>query len=308
MRSWFLWVPFFLLLLPDVFAHGGEFSKGTSDSASFLDTPDQVATALDQLRQAYDSGNISSQGCHLQAHALGRRSFELNSLSRRSLLWTHTCRSGFIHGLFEKAVASANRSTLTSLCPEKESVQNARSLNCLHGVGHGLYARFEDVNRSLGYCKEWTAPWVSSACATGVFMDAFLGGHANRPADQNESNPFLFCSRFDFREDCIRYAVIGLQRRQLAPISVSSCAAAPFVFSTACYQGVGAFSAKWNNYDLTSIVRACVGDADCLSAAAFESGFSQELIKGATLCSSLGWMMSASCWMNLFAGYSLTFG
>src|SRR3989338_2897580 len=121
MRTWFLRVPFFLLLLllPGAFAHGGESSEGTSGMASFLVTPDQVATALVQLRQAYDSGKITSQDCHLEAHALGRRFFELTGLSGRRLLTAHACRSGFVHGLFEKAVATANRSTVTFLCPEK---------------------------------------------------------------------------------------------------------------------------------------------------------------------------------------------
>ncbi|GEM_PF-5296332 len=304
------WTFVAVLILPGlVSAHDCVDSACAQDVASIAGQ-DDVAHVLSDLSADYTSGRLSSQQCHLLAHQLGRRAFDVSGLSVAGLKDAHVCRSGFIHGLFEHAVLRADSSNLSSLCLAYGPGTTARSLNCLHGLGHGLYSRFGDVEQSLAYCvKTGGGPIAAKVCAGGVFMDAFLGGHSNRPADANDSDPFVFCQRFDFAEECLRYSVLGLSRRHLSStISVKDCDGAPPGFSVFCRQGVGVFSAKLNDYNPRSILASCSNDSTCMNAAAFESGFSGEAFKGSALCLSTGMVESIPCWTHLVGGYSYYWG
>ncbi len=280
----------------------GPDPDGNSLDRYALATSDDVARALSELDNQYASGKRSSQACHLAAHRLGQRAFELSGLSLAILRQAHVCRSGFIHGVFERAMTRLDASNLSSLC-SSVSGRPAFMLNCLHGMGHGLYSRFEDVNRSLVSCST-LGPFDAKVCAGGVFMDAFLGGHSERFADASAPNPFSFCQGFPFAEECFRYSAVSFSRRSAsATVSARVCLDAPVRFQEACFQGVGVFSAKWNDFDSSPIRTSCARDPTCIEGAAFESGFSGEPIKGAFLCLSTELVESVSCWTHLASGY-----
>lgn len=287
----------------------GPDSVGNSLDLDSLTNWDDVARALSALGNQYASGVLSSQECHLAAHRLGRRAFELNGLFSANVRQAHVCRSGFIHGVFEKAITrlDAPDLNLSSLC-SSVSGSPAFSLNCLHGLGHGLSSRFEDVNRSLAACST-SSPFDAKVCAGGVFMDSFLGGHSQRFADASAPDPFSFCQGFAFTDECFRYSTVSLRRRNgSANVSARLCLAAPARFQEACLQGVGVFAAKWNNYDARLVLDSCGTAPACIQGAAFECGFSGEWIKGAGLCLSVERVQSVSCWTHLFSGYSYFWG
>ena len=161
-------------------AHGCGLDSGCPPlNMTALNNSDDIVHALSDLGLSYDSGRISSQGCHLAAHQLGRRAFVLSNLSMAGNSNAHVCRSGFIHGLFEEAVARLNESRLSSVCSNSRSVSPAYSLNCFHGLGHGLYSRFDDVNRSMAYCWRASSPSSYFLPPTTASISASPGCSAN---------------------------------------------------------------------------------------------------------------------------------
>ncbi len=308
--TWFVrWTFVALLVFPGLVSAHDCIDSSCARERITITGQDDVAHALSDLSGNYASGLLSSQQCHGLAHQLGRHAFDVSGVSAAGLKDAHACRSGFIHGLFERAVLRTDSSNLSFLCVPFDSGTTARSLNCLHGLGHGMYSRFEDVRLSLAYCVKTGGPTAAKVCAGGVFMDAFLGGHTDRPADADDSDPFVFCQRFDFAEACFRYSVLGTSRRHpSSTISVKDCDDAPPGFSVFCRQGVGAFSAKWNDYSPSSIIASCSDDSTCMNAAAFESGFSGEAFKGSALCLSTGMVGLIPCWTHLVGGYSYYWG
>src|SRR3989344_1787023 len=56
---------------------------------------------LEKLESLYMSEVISSDECHLMAHSIGRKSFEIFGVALAAANGSHVCRSGYFHGLFE---------------------------------------------------------------------------------------------------------------------------------------------------------------------------------------------------------------
>lgn len=115
--------------------------------------------------------------------AIERSSFDLSMLSDCTLNFASGCVHGALERYFYSRPSIADTS-LASFCDELVPDQglSAWTLECTHGLGHGLAVRSShDPLPALHACDELASPTERRECHDGVFMEvtvhAFGGGH-----------------------------------------------------------------------------------------------------------------------------------
>lgn len=135
--------------------------------------PKQTTQQLNILSPEFGS-------CHDPAHKAGRISYEL--LGEKAFKECGAeCHSGCYHGATEayfKDHGTANLSkNLNTLCGNE--LNGFFSHQCIHGIGHGLMAWANyDIFEALKSCD--LLDKRQDSCWTGVFMENFVGGLADK--------------------------------------------------------------------------------------------------------------------------------
>lgn len=238
-----------------------------------------VGDALKRLETLAASDTALGDMGHVIAHGLGR--FVVAQREGDPRVYAD-CRevfqAGCNHGVMEAYFVSARAATpsavspaaLDSLCPRITRPGAARlvSLECAHGMGHGLVARLEgDVRQALGACDHLTQRDARDECHDGVFMenavrgttsaDMRVGDAAVRAgAAGREQKPLVRrgdlaypCTEVDepYKSSCWKYqAVIIVEAtgRDEAR-TLEACARAPEAFQGDCYFGIGKQGSGW---------------------------------------------------------------
>ncbi|MBI5405053.1 MAG: hypothetical protein HY976_02405, partial [Candidatus Kerfeldbacteria bacterium] len=194
-----------------------------------------------------------------------------------------TCASGFYHGVIEAAVEEIPKEQIlvqvpTICAPFAAKPQSLDHYNCVHGLGHGLFAlRQDDWRTALTDCETLSGTWEQESCASGVFMQNIVNeyeqiGHKSdfrpddplypctavaekwwRPCYINQSSHVLYASGDDFTQ------------------VFAACALAPESIRSVCYQSSGRDVAGRYRTEDDEIVGQCqsaaAGAKDCIIGA-----------------------------------------
>jgi hypothetical protein len=133
--------------------------------------------ALAELARIRDQDGWVLANCHPLAHRVGNAALDFYGTVKKAV--NHgdgTCWSGYIHGVYERHMIHFSDDELfaevETLCERDPDDPYAFDYyNCLHGIGHGVTARFgNDVFEGLPYCDVFEEDWERTNCATGAFM------------------------------------------------------------------------------------------------------------------------------------------
>ena len=241
---------------------------------------DGARKALERLEAlaARDSA-IRDMG-HTLAHGLGRfvvaqREGDPAVYADCLEIFQAGCNHGVMEAYFASPrAASANAvspSALDTLCRTVTRAGAARlvGLECAHGMGHGLVARYHgDVRSALGACDHLTEPAARRECHDGVFMENAVRGtaspdvrvdvplRAGGSAHQHDVAPLVKrgdlaypCSTIDERYGaaCWTYQpiIIAEGARGEVDVLVRTCEEAPTEFVVECYRGIGKQGSGW---------------------------------------------------------------
>ncbi|HEU5184209.1 MAG TPA: hypothetical protein VFU01_06555 [Gemmatimonadaceae bacterium] len=265
-----------------------------------------VGPALTKLeRHAAGDTALHNMG-HIIAHALGR--FIVGRRDGDPAVYAE-CReifqAGCNHGVMEAYFASARAATpdavapraLDSLCDRITRPGAARlvSLECAHGMGHGLIVRYRgDVRAALAACDHLTKTDARRECHDGVFMENAVRATASvdmrvgtaaveagatarqQPPLARRGDPSYPCNDIDerYRDACWTYQpIIALEegagdQRQL----IAVCEDAPPASRDDCFFGIGKQATGWWQ-DEKRVAHLCEsvpapGDSACVTGAA----------------------------------------
>ena len=297
-----------------------------------------VGAALQRLESLAASDTALSDMGHVIAHGLGR--FAVAQRDGDPAVYAD-CRevfqAGCNHGVMEayfvsSRAASASAVTpgaLDSLCARITRPGAARlvSLECAHGMGHGLLARSRgDVRQALRECDHLTQRDASDECHDGVFMENAV--RATTSADMRvgdaaveagaagrEQKPLVRrgdlsypCSEVEeeYQASCWKYQAViiveatrGDEARTLA-----ACARAPDAVQGNCYFGIGKQGSGWwpnpqRVADLCARVPAPHGDS-CV-AGAVESYLDEmwSADRALEFCAVVGGDAKAACYQTI---------
>lgn len=242
---------------------------------------DGARRALERLEVlAADDSVVRGMG-HTLAHGLGR--FVVAQRQGDPAVYAD-CReifqAGCNHGVMEAYFASPRAAgadavtpgALDSLCHTitREGAARLVGLECAHGMGHGLVARYHgDVRAALGACDHLRRPDARRECHDGVFMENAVRGTASPDvrvgddavqagvsAHRHEASPLVKrgdlsypCSTIDerYRAACWTYQpiIITDAGKGKMDVLVRICDSAPAEFIPECYRGVGKQGSGW---------------------------------------------------------------
>jgi hypothetical protein len=235
-----------------------------------------VRPALDRLRAlAARDPAMFSQG-HVVAHALGR--FAVASRGDDPAVYAQCredfqagCYHGVLEGYFTSPRAAPDSAVspraLDALCSAIVAPGATRlpTLECAHGMGHGLTARARnDFRQALRSCDALTDGDARGECHDGVFMEVAVQG--TTPGAPSGSGALL--RRDDLRYPCDSVAaghrascwkyqpMIAYAFTRDLPRAVGLCAEAPAASQASCYHGVGKQAVGWVR-DARGVVDAC---------------------------------------------------
>jgi len=159
---------------------------------------------------------------------------------------------------------------LDSLCATITRPAAARlvSLECAHGMGHGLVARYRgDLRLALAACDHLTVRDARDECHDGVFMenavrgttsaDMRVGDAAVRArAEGRDQKPLVREGDLGYpcrdvaepyRASCWKYqpVIIVEETRGDPARTIEACGRAPQAFQNACYFGIGKQGSGW---------------------------------------------------------------
>lgn len=167
-------------------------------------------------------GQLTTRLCHYLSHQLGDvylKKMTLNQALEINLVNSNIndmCFAGYYHGLFiSEGKNSKNYDGLMSQVARNIDIdydkstytpqQKYRIQTSMHGLGHGVYAKYGDINVSNNYCKNiFKTPKAIESCIAGVFMQDFIETY-----DVGLDKPIDYCDKF---KDTFQECLIGSRR------------------------------------------------------------------------------------------------
>ncbi|MHB8586923.1 MAG: hypothetical protein ACYDDF_13930 [Thermoplasmatota archaeon] len=136
--------------------------------------------ALGEVSNLTAAGTIDD--CHFLAHAIGAAVYHLrHDLLAAMKEGSDACAGGYYHGVVienmtEEAAEGRVPSHLRSLCAATLVLGEQVEMECIHGVGHGLYlTQSANATHAVDGCTAFRIPAQSSYCVDGVFMEYAMG-------------------------------------------------------------------------------------------------------------------------------------
>lgn len=231
--------------------------------------------ALLALSEGMKKDTAISDACHPLAHSIG--SAAIDKYKDFAIAMTYQdelCNSGYIHGVIEAYFQTTDITEAMHHVCEQFSVGTFKSWQCFHGIGHGLMLSSKnDLPRSLALCKTYPGHFISSACATGVFMQNFNVDdspytYLNDPLKTCRESPKEFQSECYINEPIY---FLSVNERNYAA-AFRHCENWFGIINHDCAQGVGNQLAKYNLSNLKEVRSFCVTSGrfrdDCIQGAA----------------------------------------
>ena len=238
-----------------------------------------VGDALKRLETLAASDTALGDMGHVIAHALGRfvvaqRGGDPRAYADCREIFQAGCNHGVMEAYFTSARAAApsavSAGALDSLCSRitRPGAAPLVSLECAHGMGHGLLARLEgDVREALAACDHLTHRDARDECHDGVFMEnavrgttsadmrvgdaavrAGAAGRALKPLVRRGDLAYP-CTEVaePYKGSCWKYQpviIVETTRRDDAR-TFAACGRAPEAFQGDCFFGIGKQGTGW---------------------------------------------------------------
>ena len=245
----------------------------TNDEKTVLDV-------FGELRVYYEE-NVSY--CHEYSHHLGMFLYNYYGDYEKPIsIADDTCGGATYHGIIESYLVeleNLDQVDLTSICTKFPRQLDRENLECVHGIGHGLYTVYENnIYVAAERCKDFTSIFEIDRCAGGVFMENFnfqkkLGFPAFKEDDLHYP-----CNSIpqEFVRACYSYQSLYfiIKNNNSAIKSFETCDEIPKDNRKLCYFGVGDKLTGFNIVNINRVVELCkFGDEE----------FQTECIKGGAL-------------------------
>lgn len=219
-----------------------------------LTKTESVASAINDLKERYDSDSFIRSQCHQMAHVIGRAAVGLYGRIAKAYRYGDSfCWSGYYHGVLEQYVTNANRddvvANLDAMCSEIPGKERYSFdyYNCVHGLGHGLmFMTGDELFESLDLCTNLAGSWERSSCWGGVFMQNIIADEVNhRKTYLNDVDPLYPCNA-DIMDDAYKPSCYSMQTSHILDVVgydfkkvFDVCASVEKRYQTICYQSVG---------------------------------------------------------------------
>ncbi len=141
-----------------------------------------AVVAIDDIKNRSEKNSTLLSICHPLMHVIGREaSTNYKTVSEAFTKGDSFCWSGYHHGIMEGIIEKIGRENISSeintICADVPNKENYTFdyYNCIHGLGHGIMAEFEDdVPISLKMCDGLIGNWEQQSCYSGVFMQNII--------------------------------------------------------------------------------------------------------------------------------------
>jgi plastocyanin len=204
--------------------------------------------------------------CHERAHETGRIAYQLFGAAAFGLAG-HECESGAYHGateaLFRDRGTADLENDVAAICGSASAF--FFSLQCVHGVGHGLMAWTSyELHDALDLCDALDSDRNQRACYSGVFMENVVGGlsgNMGHYTDYLSEDPHYPCNDLAERyvPSCYLYQstrMLILYQYNYAKVGLS-CGNAPATALHDCFESYGRDIAAATLGDAQSGIEMC---------------------------------------------------
>lgn len=275
-----------------------------------------IKPALESLLSLSNQNDLVKASCHSLAHDLGREAYVLTqgNIGKIFKEGNTTCWSGFYHGALEKAFSRSENlpKTAAELCTVKNGVTGSfLYYQCLHGLGHGLAARFDnEIYQALDVCKTLADSYQQNSCYGGVFMENYVAnpevGHSSKYLDNND--PIAPCNKVEqiYKYNC--YQLVSIQILKLNGYNFGqafqTCESAEKDFISVCYQSVGRDISGYTAEDPVRAVNFCaegnsIAETECIKAVVSDSVYSKSSEKNVQkICDLVNNSQKSSCYSS----------
>lgn len=227
--------------------------------------------AYNQFKQQYQNSPVGTQ--HMYAHLFGSLLYQREGLSGISI-----CDDSLSYGCYHSFLSAAIQDHGLSIITKLESICDTSfpkyPAPCVHGIGHGVMAYFEDTDlaRALQTCSLLKHNGPYDGCMGGIFMEYNLKSMQNptftpslmRPFDG--TNPFAPCPDLPTMYQLTCYERLpewwnfqlglGKHFKEMGDL----CGQIEnFLYKNACYEGIGSsayFTGMYNNVHSLSFCNA----------------------------------------------------
>lgn len=272
-----------------------------------------IKPVLVALASLNNSNQVVRQYCHSLAHDLGRTAYDLTDGDFGQIFTKGdtTCWSGFFHGALEKAFKNSTNlaKTARSICTTKHKVVGSfLTYQCLHGLGHGLSARFDnEIFSALHVCEALETSYEQNSCFGGVFMENYVADGINHQTRYTDVTDTLApCNKVADKYKFNCYQLVSIQILKVNGYDFASafktCQRADSAYVEICYQSVGRDIAGYTaeNYD-QALADCSLGNETaeriCVMAVATDSVYSRSSPNNAQIiCSKTKLNLKAACY------------
>lgn len=214
----------------------------------------------------------TAPNAHGIAHYIGASLYDEKGFSGITYCDSHIAH-GCYHGFIQEFILSEGIDKInkvSEIC-KKNSLS---TLNCYHGIGHGLVSYYNyDIPSSLTACDTYSDPAYAYGCYSGVFMENGL----NNTAQAKRSDPLFPCSSLSkkHKPSCYQNQIYFLRKlfgNDFKAMFQACEGEADPTFARRCVQGIGGYITLYYNYNPEKIRKACsldlINKAECIISAA----------------------------------------
>jgi hypothetical protein len=212
-------------------------------------------------RAILDVLEADSPSCHAQAHDLGRALMALRQDIGAALRECGTgCTSACMHGAVGEAFGGSDLDSIAARMNSFCETGVMRELyplgNCAHGIGHALmFASHRDVDAALNVCARFDKKGMRYYCATGVYMEMFMGVPPPSPTKGTHepclAHPEVAAACYRYRASSLVTELGGLDALQ------KSCLSQTPALQRGCFHGIGAVLLGFAHTDPAVLSRYC---------------------------------------------------
>jgi hypothetical protein len=242
-----------------------EYLKIEKEMLSIVENEDP-RVAMTAMRDRVDSNPSLAKSCHSIVHDIGHASYvKYKDFGLAMQYQDEFCNSGYLHGIIEIHFAKSKDifTDIQNVCaPYKEG--SFLSLECFHGIGHGLmYYTLNDLPKSLKICEQLNNKLAQNSCAGGVFMENFNTDQKDHLSTYLKiEDPSYPCTIQDkkLKSICYTYAPIyflNLHKNDYKG-ALDWCRGVEQGYHDACAEGVGGQIIKENIQDPIFVEKICI--------------------------------------------------
>ncbi len=220
------------------------------DNLTVSEDKDVVLGTFADLVTLYDH----RYACHETAHHLGMWLYGYTGDINKSLSYAKMqCGGAVFHGIMQNYFMtkqlhgqSESQIEITKICPvDPENPNSMIRWQCLHGLGHGLMAYYNDnATAAVSHCDELAPGWEQLSCSKGVFMQNMVSHYEVGGGDLNPNDIYYPCDQVDakYAPACYHYHATYLLEQTNANVSAAFDLCdkiTPGTMVKYCYHGMG---------------------------------------------------------------------